>query len=440
MLPDTCRPRLWLWIFVLASSPLALGVCGCSAGPSEVLPPPEAPRLAPSLLARLRAGVVFIEVKDYPRDGGPVSTTWGSGVVVDASGLILTNAHVVAGGSSDRVISVRTHSAEDGCREHVARIVAADEAGDLALLAIQPGGSSLCALELASGDASLAQPVLAVGFPHGGLFSTSGRGPDMSIRPGAITRLIREEGQTLALESDVNVEPGSSGGPLVDEHGAVLGITLALVGRSCLAIPAGKVAPFLERNRAGSDIPQGSPAGFVALASEGQSPGDAGMDPAGLPLSPTPLERPTTEVILAWLRQLQLTCIVSKSGTVIVQYGGPDDTVQQVAVSLEKGRSPQSDDVTAIQLVHVVPLKLERRHRAALLEHVNRQNHSRFLVKLSLDDDEEPGLWATATLPCMYGAHREEFWSVWVTFVGTLDDVYKDAKAVLEPQRPARSD
>jgi serine protease Do len=139
----------------------------------------------------------------------------GSGVVIDAGrGFILTNDHVVAGAS--RVVVVL----HDG-RERVASQVREDPRSDLALLIID--GKGLTAAEWGDPDAAdTGDWVLAVGQPFGlsgtvtaGIISGKGRGIDE----------VRYED---LIQTDAAVNPGNSGGPLVNLRGEVLGINVAI--------------------------------------------------------------------------------------------------------------------------------------------------------------------------------------------------------------------
>lgn len=143
----------------------------------------------------------------------------GSGVIIDGSGVILTNNHVVAGGGK---ITVRLH---DG-REFPATEVKTDPATDLAVVRIS-GAGQLKAARLGNSDAmQIGDWVLALGQPFGledtvtaGIISAKGRGLG-----------ITERGSFL--QTDAAINPGNSGGPLVNLDGEVIGINTAISSQS----------------------------------------------------------------------------------------------------------------------------------------------------------------------------------------------------------------
>jgi serine protease Do len=163
----------------------------------------------------------------------------GSGVVIDPSGIILTNNHVV--GSGGKVI-VRL---PDG-REFPAKDIKTDPKTDLAIVRIQ-GAGTLKASKLGDSDSlEVGDWVLALGQPFGlegtvtaGIISAKGRG--LGINP-------RES----FLQTDAAINPGNSGGPLVNLDGEVIGINTAISTRSGgyqgvgFAIPA-NLAKFVSR-------------------------------------------------------------------------------------------------------------------------------------------------------------------------------------------------
>jgi len=143
----------------------------------------------------------------------------GSGVIIDSSGVILTNNHVVAGGGR---IRVRLH---DG-REFSATDVKTDPKTDMAIVRIE-AGESLPAARM--GDSELMQVgdwVLALGQPFGlegtvtsGIISAKGRGIGMMARENF-------------LQTDAAINPGNSGGPLVNLDGEIIGINTAISSRT----------------------------------------------------------------------------------------------------------------------------------------------------------------------------------------------------------------
>jgi serine protease Do len=139
----------------------------------------------------------------------------GSGVIIDTSGLILTNNHVVAGGGE---VTVRLH---DG-REFKAARVWTDAKTDVALVRID-GASDLTAARLGDSDqVAIGDWVLALGQPFG-LHST--------VTAGIISATHRNVGinqRENYLQTDAAINPGNSGGPLVNLDGEVVGINTAI--------------------------------------------------------------------------------------------------------------------------------------------------------------------------------------------------------------------
>jgi S1-C subfamily serine protease len=155
----------------------------------------------------------------------------GSAVVCTADGFMLTSAHVVAGGDG----TARATFA-DG-REVGARVVGADPLSDLAVIRAEAGG--LVPAEL--GDAErlrVGQLVVAIGNPHGftgsltaGVVSHLGR--SLPTRAGAHTRIVEN-----VIQTDAALNPGNSGGALVEGRCRVVGINTAVAGIGLgLAVP-----------------------------------------------------------------------------------------------------------------------------------------------------------------------------------------------------------
>jgi serine protease Do len=148
--------------------------------------------------------------------GKKTSRSEGSGFVVRADGVIVTNQHVVA---KAHRISVRFR---DGRRQD-ARVLGTDERTDLAVLQVQ--ADNLPVVEFADSDvAVVGQLVYAIGIPFGQEWSftagmLSGKGRTRLLAPTSLLPLVEDYLQTDAL-----INPGHSGGPLLDRQGRVLGM------------------------------------------------------------------------------------------------------------------------------------------------------------------------------------------------------------------------
>ena len=157
----------------------------------------------------------------------------GSGVVIDATGIVVTNDHVVSGASR---IFVTT---PDG-RELEADVLGADTENDLAVLKVE--GKGLKPIKLGSAaDLMIGETVVAIGNPFG--LSNSVTSGILS----AIHRPVRGEGgRTYSdfLQTDAAINPGNSGGALVNVLGELIGINTAIVGGANtigFAIPVDRV-------------------------------------------------------------------------------------------------------------------------------------------------------------------------------------------------------
>lgn len=174
------------------------------------------------------------------RAGLTASPRGGAGVIFDASGLIATNAHVLAG-ARDAMVRL-----SDG-RRLPARVIGADAALDLAVLKIDAAAPLPAASFGDSRQTAIADPVWAIGAPMGYAFSVSAgvlSGRDRAFDDGYVVGL---------LQHDAALNPGSSGGPLFDAAGALIGINTATPPETLfdigigLAIPAEVAGPALRR-------------------------------------------------------------------------------------------------------------------------------------------------------------------------------------------------
>jgi serine protease Do len=148
-------------------------------------------------------------------------TSLGSGVLVDADGTILTNAHVILRGSRIHVTLV------DG-REFEAKLVGADADSDLAVLRIQGRGRFPAVTLGTSRDLLIGETVIAIGNPFG-LSHTVTTGV-----VSAIGRSLRGEDRTYTdfVQTDASINPGNSGGPLLNIRGDVIAINTAIYGKA----------------------------------------------------------------------------------------------------------------------------------------------------------------------------------------------------------------
>lgn len=223
-----------------------------------------------------------------------VSSSTGSGVIISADGYIVTNNHVVEGGQRFEV----TLSDK---REYSAEIIGTDPSTDLALLRIKD--TNLPSIELGNSDSLLVgEWVLAVGNPFNlestvtaGIVSAKGRNIDILDGQDRIESFI---------QTDAVVNPGNSGGALVNTNGELVGINTAIITRSggyegySFAVPVNLVRKIVKDLRDYGAVQRGLLGAFItdvtaAVAAEKKLPtvtgvlisrvtDDSGADNAGL--------------------------------------------------------------------------------------------------------------------------------------------------------------
>ena len=196
------------------------------------LPIPNAPRQAPNPQRP--------HSEEQPRGVG-------SGFVLSADGLIMTNAHVIDG--ADEVLVTLTDK-----REFKAKIIGADKRSDVAIVKIDATG--LPAVKV--GDVSrlrVGEWVMAIGSPFG---------LENSVTAGIVSAKQRETGDYLPfIQTDVAINPGNSGGPLINMRGEVVGINSQIYSRSggsmgiSFAIPMDEAVRVSEQLRATGRVSRG---------------------------------------------------------------------------------------------------------------------------------------------------------------------------------------
>jgi serine protease Do len=234
----------------LGSSPTPVPtVAPAPIDPAFVLPPVESSRIIPAVpdfvpvIAAIRPSVVAINTRIPGLDifGGSMSQEGaGSGWIIDGSGIIVTNNHVVEGANSINV------TLDDG-RNFAAELVRTDTISDLAVLRINAANLKAATV----GDSSrlrVGDWVIAIGNSLGqGISVTKGivSALGVSISVGA--------GETLydLIQTDAAINPGNSGGPLVNLLGEVIGITSIKVAEvgvegTGFAISTKEALPIIE--------------------------------------------------------------------------------------------------------------------------------------------------------------------------------------------------
>ena len=151
----------------------------------------------------------------------PTESGSGTGFIIDKSGIIVTNYHVVEN-AKKLLVTLSDNSQWPG------KLIGSDPNNDLAIVRIEAPSSRYDSLEFSnSNDISVGQKVLALGNPFG-------------LRQTLTTGIISALGRTIAakngrkiegiIQTDAAINPGNSGGPLLDSEGKVIGINTAIIG------------------------------------------------------------------------------------------------------------------------------------------------------------------------------------------------------------------
>ncbi len=165
------------------------------------------------------------------RPGSPTARSLGSGVLVDASGLVVTNYHVIEG-----MTDVKVALADK--REFDAEIVLRDQRTDLVVLRLK-GGGNFPVMELGDSDAlEVGDIVLAIGNP----FAVG-----QTVTQGIVSALARTQAGIsdygFFIQTDAAINPGNSGGALVDLHARLVGINSAIYSQTGSSIGIGFAIP-----------------------------------------------------------------------------------------------------------------------------------------------------------------------------------------------------
>jgi putative serine protease PepD len=253
---------------------------------------------ATQIYQRDSAGVVSIKAVT------PNGEDSGTGIVLNEQGLILTNDHVIAGATS---LTVNAGGATSTTRP--AAVVGEEANSDLALIHVDPSGLGLEPLKLVSSSSvQVGNSVYAIGNPYG---------LEETLTRGIVSALDREisapDGAKItgAIQTDAALNPGNSGGPLLNEQGDVVGVNSQIASDSAdvagsqpgstgvgfaissntiaqvvKTIEAGKGVSYASamQKRASSEGPSGSespyrspsPYGQRGVEAEGQSEGREG--------------------------------------------------------------------------------------------------------------------------------------------------------------------
>jgi serine protease Do len=295
-------PKFHRMIFFLVTA-LVLISCalsgGSDTGEEAQADTPEAPATAPAdsggstlvtSLSDVKRAVIQIEAVGTfvdPEIGEYSGAGFGSGFIIDPSGLAITNNHVVTGAAL-----IEVWVGGDTTKTYNARIIAVSECSDLALIDIE--GDGFPYLEWYSDPVTVGLEVYAAGFPLGD--------PEFTLTKGIVSK-EKADGESSwssvnqVIEHDATINPGNSGGPLVTEDGQVVGINYASYAAAgqFFAIGRDTTQQILEQLKKGNDVDSlgingvavsnedGSLSGiWVTSVKSGSTADESGLEPGDL--------------------------------------------------------------------------------------------------------------------------------------------------------------
>jgi serine protease Do len=149
-----------------------------------------------------------------------VQNSLGSGVIVEANGVIVTNHHVIEGADDIKIVL-------NDRREFEAKVLGSDERTDLAILKVDTEGAMLPTLPLGESDSlEVGDIVLAIGNPFG---------VGQTVTSGIVSALARTHvgitDYSFFIQTDAAINPGNSGGALVDMNGKLVGVNSAIYSK-----------------------------------------------------------------------------------------------------------------------------------------------------------------------------------------------------------------
>lgn len=197
-------------------------------------------------IAKAKASVVTIDVTTSGGAFGQVASGLGNGIIVGSNGVILTNAHVVSGATSIEV------TLPDG-RTVAGTVYGTSSTTDLAIVKVNASGLTAATLGNST-TLAVGETVAAIGDPLGEYADSATAG----IVSG-LNRTITVENETLTglIQTDASVNPGNSGGPLVDGSGNVVGVVTASSSTAqgiSFAIPISAASSMVSEALAGQPV------------------------------------------------------------------------------------------------------------------------------------------------------------------------------------------
>ena len=180
-----------------------------------------------------------------------VQSSLGSGVIIDAAGIVVTNTHVVKGRGETEI-----RVALSDKREFDAKVITLDDKTDIAILRIEGANEKFPVLEFEDSDSlEVGDLVLAIGNPFG---------VGQTVTSGIVSALARSEvgqsDQQIFIQTDAAINPGNSGGALVDMSGRLVGINTMIFSKTGgsvgigFAIPSNLVRVYAESAASGRKV------------------------------------------------------------------------------------------------------------------------------------------------------------------------------------------
>jgi S1-C subfamily serine protease len=268
-------------IAAAAACLVALGLAGCGGGGSGDSQTTTVTTAAPRQVIVQAAEQGFDAARVYREAspgvvtirsvfGGGGGAAEGSGFVLDTSGRIVTNAHVVTDGEGSNRKPAEEVFVEFPDRNVVsAEIVGFDPFADVALLKVAPDGFDLHPLRLGDdADVVVGQPVAAIGSPFGEQQSLSVGVVSATDRSVESLTKFQIEG---AIQTDASINPGNSGGPLLDAGARVVGINQQIETSSGANDGVGFAVPVSAIKRSLAQLEQDGEAEYAYIGVSTQS-------------------------------------------------------------------------------------------------------------------------------------------------------------------------
>ncbi|HXV04893.1 MAG TPA: trypsin-like peptidase domain-containing protein [Solirubrobacterales bacterium] len=256
----------------LLAALLVLAGCGGSGGNGSTAGAPSAPQAQPRVIVEAAASG-FNAARVYSEAAPGVVTirsvfagggAEGSGFVLDGSGHIVTNAHVVTEEAGSSRKEAKAVFVEFPDRNVVAaKILGFDPFADVALLQVSPDGLHLHPLKLGNdGKLVVGQPVAAIGSPFGEQQSLSVGVVSATDRSVKSLTQFQIEG---AIQTDASINPGNSGGPLLDAGARVIGINQQIETASGANDGVGFAVPISAVKRSLAQLEEGGVAEYAYI-------------------------------------------------------------------------------------------------------------------------------------------------------------------------------